>query len=696
MNSRHFALLCLLAALTTSMHVDEQDGALHVHNHDDDDHDHTHEGIEDKGKPLIGHTCIHDAVQMKDVPTIEQSYSAPPFWATKKSSHRTMDVMSTYAKTRFRFFFDVEGTGHCGQVGDFVTTYQDNKKANCTEKDILTPLKKDYIINVLMPNAINFLSQALYVNPVNGTIKVGAQCGSFPGVTTPTSHQTTGVANADYVIYVTAVPLASSSNSMTVAWASSCANDQYGRPYVGQINFVPSALSNAEVRKQYLTEQDTLTAIHEACHALGYSSTYFDTYVDGGVKHGTGGKTTTTDATLGKSVTKLVSPKILAAGKAYFGCSSLDGVEIEDQGGAGTTGTHWEKRILYTEFLCGILSSVKTYISSLTLAYFEDKGFYLADYSLAQDKYMAFGNNKGCNFVTKRCNDATVKASGSEFCFDQDSTHSYCSTDFLARGYCGVGEFGTSLANNFQYFAGSTIGGVVELSDYCPTGLPYSNLVCIDSTATDTQNVYGNTYGPQSRCFQSNLGKSGYGGADAAYETRCFPVSCTTTGSIQLDVQGYIALCPLDGSAGQADVSAVSGFTGSIICPKATVFCPKATTSSPTPAPAATPAPVPPPPGQTSAPAPTSRPISSALATALPASCADRVACADALVYRLPACRRLADQLISCFGTTCDGQLASWLSTNKLSCDDPFTWGKANCIEGPSGGAAMCNLLGIS
>ena len=31
---------------------------------------------------------------------------------------------------------------------------------------------------------------------------------------------------------------------------------------------------------------------------------------------------------------------------AHFNCSTLQGVEVENQGGGGTAGSHWERRIL--------------------------------------------------------------------------------------------------------------------------------------------------------------------------------------------------------------------------------------------------------------------------------------------------------------------------------------------------------------
>ena len=38
--------------------------------------------------------------------------------------------------------------------------------------------------------------------------------------------------------------------------------------------------------------------------------------------------------------------------RAHFGCPTLPGLEIENQGGTGTAGSHWEKRITEVCVLC--------------------------------------------------------------------------------------------------------------------------------------------------------------------------------------------------------------------------------------------------------------------------------------------------------------------------------------------------------
>ena len=47
-----------------------------------------------------------------------------------------------------------------------------------------------------------------------------------------------------------------------------------------------------------------------------------------------------------RTITKLVTPTALKKAREFFGCPNLNGVELENQGGQGTAGSHWEKRIL--------------------------------------------------------------------------------------------------------------------------------------------------------------------------------------------------------------------------------------------------------------------------------------------------------------------------------------------------------------
>lgn len=47
----------------------------------------------------------------------------------------------------------------------------------------------------------------------------------------------------------------------------------------------------------------------------------------------------------GRNVTTVITPKVTAAVQRHFGCSSIQGAELEDDGGSGTAGSHWEQRL---------------------------------------------------------------------------------------------------------------------------------------------------------------------------------------------------------------------------------------------------------------------------------------------------------------------------------------------------------------
>lgn len=48
-------------------------------------------------------------------------------------------------------------------------------------------------------------------------------------------------------------------------------------------------------------------------------------------------------------VKKIVTPKVVEKAREHFGCSTLDGAELEDEGGTGTAGSHWESRTLQAQ-----------------------------------------------------------------------------------------------------------------------------------------------------------------------------------------------------------------------------------------------------------------------------------------------------------------------------------------------------------
>ncbi|KAA0194103.1 Leishmanolysin peptidase [Fasciolopsis buskii] len=99
-----------------------------------------------------------------------------------------------------------------------------------------------------------------------------------------------------------------------------------------------------------------------------------------------------------------------AAARAHFACPTLEGVELENQGGAGTSSAHFEKHIVQVSSFCDFLKpdelmsgsiGKSSFVSNLTLSYFQDTGWYEVDYSQADD--WQWGKGLGCDFVQKSC-----------------------------------------------------------------------------------------------------------------------------------------------------------------------------------------------------------------------------------------------------------------------------------------------------
>ncbi|KAJ0394517.1 hypothetical protein P43SY_008096 [Pythium insidiosum] len=79
-----------------------------------------------------------------------------------------------------------------------------------------------------------------------------------------------GVANADFILYVRAVKSKYCTDSV-LAYASSCQKDQYDRPTFGMANFCPDQIKTDP--RDY--ESQLSTAMHEITHALGFSSQFY-------------------------------------------------------------------------------------------------------------------------------------------------------------------------------------------------------------------------------------------------------------------------------------------------------------------------------------------------------------------------------------------------------------------------------------
>jgi leishmanolysin len=422
----------------------------------------------------------------------------------------------------------------------------------CTEATVLTAAKKDILLTKIIPAALQLIGAAVSVNRLTANLVVPSTT-VCPNFAIPAAHTTTGVANTDFSLYLAAGP----TTGGTVAWAGYCMLDSTQRPVVGRMNFSPQFIvwgaDNAEV---------IYTAVHELLHALGFSYTFISQNF---VKNNATATIVSGTARGGAPVNRVVTPAVVAKTKEFFNCASLTGCELENEGGAGTVNSHWQRRNHKDDVMSPI---VGTSLSPVTLALLEDSGHYFVDYAKADAPQ--WGRVAGCAFVNDKC-DSAAAGVGKYWCRTNDETG--CTFDGMAMGSCKISTYTSSLQSFYQYFSNPALGGPsTAMMDYCPFVVPFSNRLCsVPRAATATEVLYGWSFTATSRCVAvTNLLDARY---NANVSQACLGARCPGGSRVQLSVAGASTWvdCPANGAAGT--VAAPAGFRGTIQCPAAADIC---------------------------------------------------------------------------------------------------------------------------
>jgi hypothetical protein len=352
------------------------------------------------------------------------------------------------------------------------------------------------------------------------------------------------------------------------AAASSCYLDgEDQRPVMGFVLLN----QNYGYQKRNAQEFLTMLLLHEITHVLVFSENLFKyfQYYD----------VTTTKTVNGVTRTLIQTPKVLEVAAQHFGCSSIDGVEIENQGGVGSAGSHWEARIMLGDYMIST-DYPEIVISDISLALFEDSGWYKVNYYTGG--LFRFGKGQGCSFLNSKC----VSSDESNFFWDFcDSYEPRCTSNNLNRGYCYIRRYGyVPLPNYYQYFSESNLGGW-EPVDYCPVVRADSSRnyyfpgSCVYGGKYSEEKEYpsslGFTISDSSICIQSSLVKAN--NQSLAYyqynRTMCHKVTCNTDDKkVNVDIGEEIIECPTDGGYVEVD-----GYNGEILCPPYNRVCTSST-----------------------------------------------------------------------------------------------------------------------
>ena len=234
-----------------------------------------------------------------------------------------------------------------------------------------------------------------------------------------------------------------------------------GQPLIGVVNI------NREVDYSKINSLRYLEGIllHEITHILGFSNFFFTEYIHNYYKE--------TD-NYGVVKYYINSAKVLSVAKKYFNCDKIKGVRLEEYGGTGTAGSHWDARILLGDYMNGEIYPPEQVISEFTLALLEDTGYYKANYYTGG--LLKFGKNKGCDFLNKKCviDQQVNKKFKNEF-FDSimndGGVDPGCSSGRQSRAYHFLLQYYEDIPEYYRYFPGrknyEKIGGK-STADFCP------------------------------------------------------------------------------------------------------------------------------------------------------------------------------------------------------------------------------------
>ncbi|KAG5498209.1 hypothetical protein JIQ42_03013 [Leishmania sp. Namibia] len=432
---------------------------------------------------------------------------------------------------------------YCTRWGETRPTF-DGRTANCTSEDILTKGKKRALLEFLIPSAVQLHAERLKVQRQNGNLVVDPFilsdpiCGRF---SIPHSHMTTGVPNADFVLYVSAAP----TRGNVAAWALGCQRFKNGRPSVGVSNVSPRYLSSSPESVRIIA--------HELLHALGFSSETFSARL----------MVSFLDIREKDISPTITSANVVAQAKAHYGCDALNFMELEDRGGIGTANSHWKRRSAKDELMAGI-SGAGIY-SALSIAAMEDTGYYKGNYSNAET--MSYGKNTGCALQTGKCVVRGVSQFTGMFCGSTDSGL-VCSSDRLGIGACDLTSYVLDLPKPFQYFESSKLGGSDPLMDYCPFVRTFGNTNC----TVDTNVLKGGVYGVDARCLDTPNGFA-MGGNRVSQNGICAKVQCgSSTYGVKLANESTFTTCP-PGKTLQLSSLSSSFSAGSLTCPSYESVC---------------------------------------------------------------------------------------------------------------------------
>ena len=343
-----------------------------------------------------------------------------------------------------------------------------------------------------------------------------------------------------------------------LAAASACLILNNYRPVGGIIGINNNVMVN---KKKDLDAYFEMLLLHELSHVLGFHPYFFENL-----------NLITKENINGFEYTYINSPKVLEKAKIHFNCPNVKGVQLEDQGGEGSAGAHWEARYMLGDYMIST-DYPEVVISDITLALFEDLGFYKANYYTGG--LFRFGKNQGCSFLEDRCIKSGKINYPNEFCAEPYKP--LCGSSHLSRGQCIIGKYSEEIDSRYRYFEDNYMGGSFSSVNYCPVSQDSSSIYNNKNYNYPAHCKYGEliyssvgeVIGNNSLCFESSLIPSESSNSPNL-QSVCYEIECNKfKKEIIIKIGTSKVICPGE----RTTLTNIGGFNGSIECPEYNLIC---------------------------------------------------------------------------------------------------------------------------
>ena len=425
-------------------------------------------------------------------------------------------------------------------------------------------------VKTIINNSIYIWQSILKVRRISNKLKV-SDCRSN-NLVIPNYIKYEGV-DADLIIFVT---IEDTNSNKIEAWASACSLSSINyRPVAGLLSLSKELVN---FTKFNAIEYFTYLIVHEFTHIFVMSPSLFKYFWDE-----TNNKIRNISEILEENVivnnklrSIIKSPKVLELAKLHFNCNDIKGIELENQGGMGTVGGHWESRIMLGDYMVA-MSYEDIAISDITLGLFEDSGWYKVEYITGG--LFKFGLNAGCNFFDSKCIDnthkdnKTISSSTSKYFCDNNS-EPLCMSGNYYKGICNIKS---NIIDNtdidYNYFNDFNLGGL-KFADYCPVpiSLKYEDYYYGGSCAYGKKNTLSFSLNENisfnSGCFIYN-NFNGVINTKGVKNSVCYEYNCIENNeTIQVIIKDFKLICSKDN-----EIIKLPNNQGELTCPNYREYC---------------------------------------------------------------------------------------------------------------------------